>query len=1320
MLFSPRSLNRSKRAFSLLEVAAAAALFAVVSIGISLAVSSALSSRASSAIKHRVEGEMNRALSQISYTPFEQILNNTFTPPSPCEGSTFLGTKGSSCITVADRDFTLSWSVSFASDAVSSSTEAVDAVSVFTQTSLPDGSILVRSRRILAPTIGFTGDSLLRVQASGPISLLSGPIFLVEANSPSTVVSSASLQQFGSALFRVPSTSCTAATPCRLALSPSDSWSTNGTVALSPTSVIGDGSLVVLTPGQVRQMAFEVFTPSSLTVELYAASDSGSTAPATELSSICLWASFNDGVADRLTPACNFDTPSSLRFESYAFDPLNPSYQAPIPPGVEISLYVDRPNGTCPNLGQKGARAGVFESAAVCTSWTWGVPATITKDSTDQDFSLPLRLDSGASKVRAVWSGSLARPAVGYEDRPLWANPRGYGSCSTTETCSPITTTAPEADLCPSQLCLSSRVPTLLGPSTGTVSAVEVTSSSTSFDLEVVDEYDDPVQVQLLEAPSSGTLFFDDLPLQSGDIITTTAGSGPELIPIIFEEDSPIDMVFFTLRLSNSVPDGVKDIEVALYRNARPWLFTTSKVSLNQGATKTVEFSITATDSTPGNGELVNISVPTGFTAPATATADSNGTVSFSLTAGSVAPGSYVVEISTSTDRSVSIPVELGQSPGSISISASDINQGSSTPVSVEVRDLLGAVMQNASVSFATDTDGVGFAPGVRTEPSGCQTDSLGTCSVSLVSDSSAPSGAYTLTASSSALSASDSFTVDQVPALLSPTSLSLRQGLSSTWSLILKDGSNSPIPGVVVSKVSTPSGVVLSPNSSTSSATGLVSFSVSVATDADPGSATVSFTAGSVPLNASFTVVSAPSQIIPQGSISLLQGSSTTGTIQVLDGSSSPAVGASLLFTPPTGLSVSSTVSDSSGVVSYSLTASSALAKGPYSLPVVVVGYTDVEASISLDIQAPPRFAAVSGSITQAGSSVLSVSVLDQDGDPISGVEVSLSGLPSSLSVSPRGLTNVSGVALLPAEDLSITPQGAYRAKLTVSFSSIPRFFSVLVPVIASTSQDSAPGSPNAPSVSSLTPSSLSVSFQDPSVLGGSSPTSYKIYVDGALLASTATSPYTIASLSPNQEYEISLEACNLSGCSASSYTTTAWTLISPASSLSLSRSGDGLAVSWSNPSGSFTGTLLRFRQTSSTEWTLRTLAKGATSHNLRALTPGVDYEVQIGIESSAGVSWSLSTIETSASRPSSPGSVVASLSSGDVSVSWVTPATGGSPITSYKIYRDNSLIASISPSLNTYLDIAPATGVRSYSVKACNIQGCSPASPSSKVSVP
>jgi hypothetical protein len=38
----------------------------------------------------------------------------------------------------------------------------------------------------------------------------------------------------------------------------------------------------------------------------------------------------------------------------------------------------------------------------------------------------------------------------------------------------------------------------------------------------------------------------------------------------------------------------------------------------------------------------------------------------------------------------------------------------------------------------------------------------------------------------------------------------------------------------------------------------------------------------------------------------------------------------------------------------------------------------------------------------------------------------------------------------------------------------------------------------------------------------------------------------------------------------------------------------------------------------------------------------------------------------------------------------------------------------------LNTYLDITPAAGVRSYSVKACNIQGCSPASPSSKVSVP
>jgi len=54
----PRPLpGRLRRAFSLLEVAAATSLFAIVSIGVSLAVSSALGSRASSAIEFRLRGE---------------------------------------------------------------------------------------------------------------------------------------------------------------------------------------------------------------------------------------------------------------------------------------------------------------------------------------------------------------------------------------------------------------------------------------------------------------------------------------------------------------------------------------------------------------------------------------------------------------------------------------------------------------------------------------------------------------------------------------------------------------------------------------------------------------------------------------------------------------------------------------------------------------------------------------------------------------------------------------------------------------------------------------------------------------------------------------------------------------------------------------------------------------------------------------------------------------------------------------------------------------------------------------------------------------
>jgi hypothetical protein len=1226
-----RRLPRTaRRAFSLLEVTAAAALFAVITIGITLAVSSALSSRASSAIKYRLAAELEASLNEISYTPFATLLADTFTPPSPCADSVFLGTKGTSCLTVAERDFTVSWAILLAGDSITASTEAVDALTVIATTELPDGSTLTRSRRILAPTPGFNGESVLRVQLSGQYDAIDGPLFLVSATAPDSLVASAPLGSYGTALFRVPSTDCTAAAPCRLALSVSNTWSTDGTVALSSASTIGPDAALVLTPGKVLQVGAEVFTPSTVYVELYAESDAGSRAPATVKDSICVWAVFNDGSADRLLPACNDSIASSVQFSTYPVDPTNPALRAPIPPGSPIRFYVDHPNGSCPDIGQLGARAGLWESAAVCTSWTWGVPSKISLAGTDYGLDQAFRLPSGTTSFNLTWSGALARPAAGYSDRPLWVNPRAYGACASSASCTSTLTTAPEDSLCPGEFCLSSRVPSLLGPSTGSVYAKQITASTSTIDLVIKDEYGDPVQVQLLTEPQSGTLSYDDTPLSAGDIITTTASSGPETVSLVFEESSTIEMVFFEVRLSNTVQDGIRDYEIALYRTPRPWLFAPTPAALTQSSTTTVYVDLTGTDSSPSANETVSISTPSGLTAPLSAVSDASGRLSFQLTAGAIAPGSYTIDLTTDTGRATTVPVSVSQKATSISFTAANLAQAATTSVTATVLDALSNPMANAPVSFRTAASG--FSPGLRTSPTGCSTNASGTCTVTLVADLATAAGSYTLTGSSGTASFSDPFTVTATPGSLTALPFTIRQGASGTWTLVLKDGSGLPLSGRTVSVDSTPVGLSFTPTSRVSTISGAVSFTVETSATATVGPATVSFLVGSESFTASFPLTATPATLVPPASISLQRGSVYATSVRVLDASGDPVSAVPLVLDPLSGVSFTSTPSDSDGYAAVLINVAPTAAKGSFTVSYATAAPV-LTGSFPLVISAAPQSIALTGSLPQGGFSSLSVSVLDSDADPVPGAVVTLSGLPPSVDVPPRSLTNASGVALLPVADLATTALGTYRVKLTVSLDSTLRLFPASVPVVSAASQASAPAALAAPSVTSTSSTSLTVSFTPPTLAGGSAVSSYQLYVNGSLYSSPLSSPATVSTLTANTRYSLALVACNLSGCSPVSASSYAYTLMESPSDLTASASAAGsLAVSWTNPSQTPAALTLRVKPSASGTWSTRILSVTSTTHTLRGLDPVTSYDIQIGAANDSGTAWS-STFTTSTS---------------------------------------------------------------------------------------
>lgn len=1313
---------RRRRAFSLLEVAAATALFAIVSIGVSLAVSSSLGSRASNAIEFRLRGELDQALVELSYTPFEELLNNEFTPPSPCAGSASQGTKGTSCFTVADKDFTASWSAVYAADVVEASTEAVAAVTLVASVELPDGSVVSRAKRITAPTPGFNGESLLRAQFSGAYDQLQGPVFLVQADSPSVVVGSSQVSSFGSALFRVPTDACTDLVPCRLALSPSNIWSSDGKLALSPSSSIGDDAKIVLSAGRVIQVGAEIFPVQEITVDLLARSDSGKEAPPTALSSICLWAAFNDGSANRLVPSCNDEAAGSVTFSTYAVDPAQPSLRARIPRDVEIRFYVDRPNGTCPDLGQMGAEAGSWAPSAVCTSWTWGVPLYLGVDGDEQSFSTPLRPTAGA-KLTAVWTGPLARPAIGFGDRPLWVNPRSAGSCAAAASCTPSFTSAPEASICPNSLCLSARLPSLLAPSTGAVYAKQVSSSTTVFDLEVVDEYGDPVQVQLLTEPQSGSLEFDGTTLQAGDVIGTTPGPDAGSLELTFLESQPIDMVFFTLRLSNSVEGGIRDVDVALYRNARPWLFSTRQATVAQGESTTVSFTMTATDSTPADAETVSLSAPSGFTLPATATSDATGRITFTLAAGSLPPGSYSIQVQTPTLRSTTIPIVVEQTAGSLTVQAPDLAQGATATVSVSVKDVLGDPMEGALVSFATAASGAGFAPGVRTVPSGCSTDASGNCSVSLIAESAAPGGGYTLTARSDGKSASDGFNVASVPSRLSATSLILAQGSSASWVLTVKDASGGSLPGRTVSVSSAPSGVQLSPTSLTSSASGVVSFAVSVTEAAASGLASVSFTVDGVPVSASFTISQQVASLQVPASVDVQRGSSARVRIRVLDSADNPVSNVSLFFTPTSNIQVKSSPTDSDGFATATISVSSSATKGAASLAFSTVSTPQLNEVLSLSIAAEPRTISLSGYVPQGGRSALSLAVFDREGDPVPGASVVLSGLPSSINVSPRASTNLSGIASLPVLDTSATALGTYRATARVSLNDATQSFSVLVPVLSAASSFTAPAAVAAPTATATSATSASVAFSAPVNTGGASVSSYQVYVNGTLSSTVSSSPATVSGLSSATQYSIAVAACSSYGCSPMSASSTVLTFPSPPQVPSVSSSGTSgtLQVSWAQITPTPTALWVRTKRSDSVSWlTPRLVSSTALSHVLQGLSNGFPYDVALGVGNSSGVSWSSSASATPAAPPSTPTTFSVQVSGYVPELSWTTPTSdGGLTVSQIRIYRNKLILATIAGSATSYNDSGVTTGTHSYSVAACNEVGCSPTSSARAVSV-
>lgn len=410
---------KARRGFSTLETVVALTIFlgVITAVSITAVQLSAVLQRAE--FKQDTLAALDRSLELLSQAPFEQLVAERFTVPDACGD---LGeSRRTSCIQVSGNDMVVSYTTSLGSDPVAGTGTAGSYVTLTASTTMPDGASVTRSRKMSAPSLGYTGDgAVLRVRSLSDETVDQLPLYVLNA-SGAAVVSSVPFVD-GLAVIRVPGDACSGSgAPCRLALSTGSSWWTTGTYTLAPPDIMGSGSQLVLEPGTFSDLAVHVGPIGTATIDLLGRGPDGvDTKPSSAIAgSVCVWGTFSDGSGRRSSPFCNFDDATKITVSSFIDLPTGRRY--PLPSGFALSLTIDPPDGVCPATSAypsgyqpKGiTAAGAWSTAGVCTSWTWGTPERFGPEGSSEIATFPedLELTSDGSAYELVWTADSAGSA---------------------------------------------------------------------------------------------------------------------------------------------------------------------------------------------------------------------------------------------------------------------------------------------------------------------------------------------------------------------------------------------------------------------------------------------------------------------------------------------------------------------------------------------------------------------------------------------------------------------------------------------------------------------------------------------------------------------------------------------------------------------------------------------------------------------------------------------------------------------------------------------------------------------------------------------
>jgi subtilisin family serine protease len=332
-----------------------------------------------------------------------------------------------------------------------------------------------------------------------------------------------------------------------------------------------------------------------------------------------------------------------------------------------------------------------------------------------------------------------------------------------------------------------------------------------------------------------------------------------------------------------------------------------------------------------------------------------------------------------------------------------------------------------------------------------------------------------------------------------------------------------------------------------------------------------------------------------------------------------------------------------------------------------------------------PPSASTLSGSPTATTVELAWTAPADDGGAAVDGYEL-FRRADGAVDWAPLALLDDTERAY---SDAAVTPGETWEYQVVASNAAgtgpPSNVVSVTVPLVPPPD----PEPPSAPTLTaSATEASIDLGWTVPADDGGALIGGYEIYRGPSADALTlfdsvgSTTSYSDTAVAPGETWFYEVAAVNMAGPGARSNTADATVPLPPpvappsAPTLSAARGNGQVTLSWTAPAddgGADVTAYEIYRGTSSGSLVRVATVGNVLTYTNTGLTNGVTYWFQVAAVNSAGIGEPSNEVSaTPATKPSPPRSLKVARAGNSLRLSWQAPTSdGGSPITTYKIYR-------------------------------------------------